>query len=319
MRELARPSPASRTTGGRPHLERLATLAARSGGATAAVVYPCSATAVESVAMAEQACLIHPVVIGPRARIERIAAETGIDTGEWRFVDSGEHGVAAARVAVDLCRSGEAALVMKGSLHTDELLSVLVGKESGLRTERRMSHVFAMDIPGVRRPLLLADCVVNVSPTLVEKRDITQGAIDVAHAMGMARPYVALLSAVETINPAIPATLDAAILCKMAQRGQITGGELEGPLSYDVAMSPEAARTKGIPMADFRQPDILIMPNMEAGNILYKHLIHGNGAGCAGIVVGLRVPVVCNSRSESPENRVASCALAVLQMPGEPA
>lgn len=297
----------------RPHLEALLAAARKRGTACAAVVYPCSVTSLESVSMARRMELMVPVILGPRARIESLAESAGIDLDGCRFFETGESSEAAARKAVDLCRTAEASLIMKGSLHTDELLSSVVGKDSGLRGARRASHVFVMDIPGVDRPVLMADCVVNINPSLMEKRDITQNAIEVAHSLGIGRPYVAVLSAVETINPAIQGTLDAAVLSKMAQRGQITGAEVEGPLSYDVAMSPEAARTKGIDIDGARQPDILIMPNMEAGNMLYKQLVYGANAACAGLVVGLRVPIVCNSRAEPPENRVASCALAVIQ------
>jgi phosphate acetyltransferase len=297
----------------RPHLDQLVGLARRAGAACAAVVYPCSVTSLESVALARRMGLIEPVVLGPRAHIESIAHQADIDLHGCRFVDTGPDSEAAARKAVELCRSDEAALMMKGSLHTDELLSIAIGREGGLRSSRRASHVFVLDVPGWDRPILMADCVVNITPSLMEKRDITQNAIEVAHSMGLSRPYVAVLSAVETINPAIPGTIDAAALSKMAERGQITGADVEGPLSYDVAMFPEAARTKGIAIDGAREPDILIMPNMEAGNMLYKQLVYGANAGCAGLVVGMRVPIVCNSRAEPPENRVASCALAVIQ------
>lgn len=301
------------TSSARPHLQKLLALARQKGAACAAVVYPCSVTSLESVSLARRMALIVPVILGPRAHIEALAQSAGVDLDGCRFIETGESSEAAARKAVELCRAGEASLIMKGSLHTDELLSSVVGKESGLRGARRASHVFMMDIPSVSRPILMADCVVNITPSLMEKRDITQNTIEVAHSLGIARPYVAVLSAVETINPAIHGTLDAAVLSKMAQRGQITGADVEGPLSYDVAMSPDAARTKGIAIEDARQPDILIMPNMEAGNMLYKQLVYEANAACAGLVVGLRVPIVCNSRAEPPENRVASCALAVIQ------
>lgn len=297
----------------RPHIDRLVAAARKRGAAAAAVVYPLSVTSLESVALARRGGLIEPIILGPQARIQALAEGEGIDLRGCRFIDTGESSEAAARKAVELCRAGEAALIMKGSLHTDELLSSVVGRDSGLRGARRASHVFVMDVPGTSRPILMADCVVNITPSLMEKRDITQNAIEVAHSMGIARPYVAVLSAVETINPAIHGTLDAAALSKMAQRGQITGADVEGPLSYDVAMFPEAARTKGIAIEGARQPDILIVPNMEAGNMLYKQLVYGAHAACAGLVVGMRVPIVCNSRAEPPENRVASCALAVIQ------
>jgi phosphate acetyltransferase len=251
-------------------------------------------------------------MVGPRGRIEVLAGKHGLDLAGLAFLDTGDDPSSAAREAVALCRRGGAGLIMKGSLHTDELLAVVV-KEQGLRTERRMSHTFVFDLPGHAHPLLMADCVVNISPGLVEKRDITQNAIDLAHTLDIACPYAAVLSAVETINPAIPGTIDAAVLSKMAERGQITGGTVEGPLGFDVAISFEAARMKGMELrGGSKRPDILIMPNLEAGNMLYKQLVYLAHAECAGIVLGTTVPIVVTSRSDSAKSRVASCALAVL-------
>jgi phosphate acetyltransferase len=276
-------------------------------------VYPCSATALAATVLAQKQGLIEPVLLGPAPQIAALAAANELDLRDIAVVDTGEDPLAAARAAAVLCHDGRAKLIIKGSLHTDELLTVLVARESQLRTERRVSHCFAFDIPGEAKLLSMADCVVNISPTLAEKRDIVQSAIELVHVLGVARPYVAVLSPVETVNPAIQGTLDAAALCKMAQRGQITGGDLEGPLSFDLAMSPEAAGIKGVALAVGGTPDVLIVPNLECGNPLYKQLVRFGRAACAGVVLGMRVPVVLTSRADSPESRVASCALAVLQ------
>jgi phosphate acetyltransferase len=218
----------------------------------------------------------------------------------------------AARTAAALCRDGGAGALMKGSLHTDELLGAAVSRDAGLRTGRRASHVFVMDVPGLRRPLLMTDCVLNIAPALLDKRDIAQNAIDLAIALGIATPRVAILSAVETVNPAIPGTIDAAALCKMAERGQIRGGLLDGPLAFDNAISIESARNKGITSPVAGRPDVLLVPNLEAGNMVYKELVYLANAECAGLVLGMQVPIVLTSRSDSVASRVASCALAVL-------
>jgi phosphate acetyltransferase len=204
---------------------------------------------------------------------------------------------------------------MKGSLHTDELMAAVVSSKGGLRTARRVSHVFAMDVPALQRPLLITDCVVNIAPGLTDKRDIAQNAIDLAQALGIGTPRVAILSAVETVNPAIPGTIDAAALCKMADRGQISGGLLDGPLAFDNAISARSAAHKGIRSDVAGRPDVLLVPSLEAGNMVYKQLVYLGGAECAGLVLGLRVPVVLTSRSDSVASRIASCALAVLARP----
>lgn len=296
----------------RPHLQCLIGRALKAGPRRAAIAFPCNESAVEAAIAARRMDLIDPLLVGPRKRIEAIAAMSGLDTGGMQFVETGDDPAAAARAAVALCRDGAADLIMKGSLHTEELLGAVVARDDGLRTERRISHAFVFDLPGQPHPLLMADCVVNISPALLEKRDITQNAIDLAHTLGMERPYAAVLSAIETINPAIPGTLDAAVLSKMAERGQITGGIVEGPLSFDIAISLEAARIKGMDLRNGGRPDILIVPNLEAGNMLYKQLVYVAQAECAGIVLGTRVPIVLTSRADSAESRVASCALAVL-------
>jgi phosphate acetyltransferase len=296
----------------RPHLDRIIALASKGGATRAAIVFPCSASSIEAAVIGQRMGLIEPIIVGPRKRITEIAEQGGFGVDSMQFVETGNDPTVAARAAMGLCQEERADMLMKGSLHTDELLGFVVGKDSGLRTERRVSHTFVFDMPEQEQPLLMADCVVNINPNLIEKRDIAQNAIELAHTLGLERPYVGILSAVETINPAIPGTLDAAVLSKMAERGQITGATVEGPLSFDVAFSFEAAQIKGVDLQTSRRPDIFIMPNLEAGNMLYKQLVYVGHAECAGIVLGTRVPIVVTSRADSAESRVSSCALAVL-------
>ena len=296
------------------HLDRIIADAINLGPARVAVAYPCSVSSLEAAIAAHRLGLVTPILVGPRSRIGQIAREKDIDLGHMEFRESGEDPIAAAGASVELCKGGQADLIMKGSLHSDELLASVVGRDSGLRTDRRVSHAFIFDTPSYSKPLLMADCVVNITPGLIDKRDITQNAIDLAHVLGIARPYVAVLSAVETVNPAIPGTIDAAALSKMAQRGQITGAIVDGPLAFDIAISAEAARIKGIDTLPLERPDIIIMPTLEAGNMLYKQLVYLAKAECAGVVLGTRVPIVLTSRADSEKSRVASCALAVLQV-----
>lgn len=294
------------------HLDKIIADALSLPSPRVAVCFPCSASSIEAAVTAQHMGLIQAIMIGPRKQIETIAAKSSIDISGVEFVETGEDPVAAAQKSAELCRDGSANIIMKGSLHTDELLGTVVSKEGGLRTSRRMSHVFVFDLPDQPKLLLMADCVININPGLMEKRDIVQNAIDVAHALNIDRPYVAILSAVEMINPAIPGTIDAAALCKMAERGQITGAVVDGPLSYDIAISMEAARIKGINWPQAERPDILIMPNLEAGNMLYKQMVYVAKAECAGIVLGTKVPIVLTSRADSPKARIASCALAII-------
>lgn len=296
-----------------PHLDKIISDALALSSPRVAVCYPCSTTSIEAAVTAQTMGLIRAIMIGPHKRIEAIAAKSDIDLKGVEFIDTGEDPIAAAQKSAELCREGSANVIMKGSLHTDELLGTVVSKEGGLRTGRRMSHVFVFDLPDQPRMLLMADCVININPGLVEKRDIVQNAVDVAHALNIKRPYVAILSAVEMINPAIPGTIDAAALCKMAERGQITGAAVDGPLGYDIAISMEAARIKGINWPHAERPDILVMPNLEAGNMLYKQMVYVAKAECAGIVLGTKVPIVVTSRADSPKARIASCALAIIQ------
>jgi len=296
----------------RPHLQHLLDQAKAQGPIPVAVAYPCDAGSLQAAMQAAQAGLITPLLVGPEARIRAAAQSAGLDLAGASIHSTADDPRAAAAQAAALCGSGQARALMKGSLHSDELLGAAVAREAGLRGSRRASHVFVMDLPGFERPLLMTDCVVNIFPTLMDKRDIAQNAIDLARAIGIARPRVAVLSAVETVNPAIPGTIDAAALCKMADRGQISGAILDGPLAYDNAISLRSAHHKGIVSDVAGQPDVLLVPSLEAGNMIYKQLVYMADAECAGLVLGMRVPIVLTSRSDSVASRIASCALAVL-------
>jgi phosphate acetyltransferase len=295
-----------------PHLDRIIAEALKGAPARVAVVYPCTASALEAAVSARRLGLAEPTLVGPADVIARVAKESGQVITGIEIVDSGDDPVDAARAAVALRQAGRADLIMKGSLNTDELLGVIVARESGMRTARRISHAFVFDIPDFPRPLLMTDCVVNIAPDLMAKRDIIQNSVDLAIALGIALPHVAVLSAVETINPAIPGTLEAAALAKMAERGQIERCIVDGPLAYDVAISAEAARIKKLSSPVAGKPDILLVPNLEAGNMLYKQLIYLAKAECAGIILGTAIPIVLTSRADSPLCRVASCALGAL-------
>jgi phosphate acetyltransferase/phosphate butyryltransferase len=274
-----------------------------------AVVHPCDAVSLSAALDAQAAGLIEPVLVGPRLRLQAVAEQSGLKIAELA-VEEAPHSHAAAARAVELALKGEVEALMKGSLHTDELMGAVVG--SALRTERRMSHCFLMQTPAYPRPFIITDAAINIAPTLEEKADIVRNAVDLAHAFGIARPRVAILAAVETINPHMPATLDAAILCKMADRGQIAGAVLDGPLAFDNAVSAAAARTKGIVSDVAGSADILVVPDLESGNMLAKQLEYLGGAVSAGIVVGARVPIVLTSRADSREARIASCAVALV-------
>jgi phosphotransacetylase/acyl dehydratase len=278
---------------------------------TTVVVHPCSDEALAGAIEAAKHQLINPILVGPRKKIEAIAAAEGIDISPYRL-EAAEHSHHAAERAVALVRAGEAEAMMKGSLHTDELLEAVLQRATGLRTERRISHCYLMSVPTYDRPIIITDVAININPTLEEKRDICQNAIDLAHALGLKAPKVAILSAVETVTPSMPSTIDAAALCKMADRGQITGALIDGPLAFDNAVDEEAAETKGIISAVAGRADILVVPNLEAGNMLAKQLTFMADAEAAGIVLGARVPIVLTSRSDSVQSRLASCAVAVL-------
>ncbi|PLU42263.1 phosphate acetyltransferase [Sinorhizobium medicae] len=291
--------------------DRLIAAAQAEEPAVTLVVHPCDETALRGALEAAQMRLITPVLVGPRVRIRSIAAEHRLDLGQWEIVDV-PHSHAAAAKAVALIREGKGSLLMKGSLHTDELMREVAAAASGLRTERRISHVFVMDVPGHADTLFITDAAINIAPDLDAKSDIVQNAIDLWVTIGLGEPRVAILSAVETVTMKIPSTIEAAALCKMAERGQITGGLLDGPLAFDNAIDPEAARIKGIVSPVAGRAQILVVPDLEAGNMLAKNLTFLAHADAAGIVLGARVPIVLTSRADSVRTRLASCAVASL-------
>lgn len=276
-----------------------------------AVVHPCDHDSLLGPLEAAKRKLIDPVLVGPEGKIREAAEAAGVDITPYRIVDA-EHSHAAAEKAVAMARAGEVEALMKGSLHTDELMAAVVPSATGLRTTRRISHIFVMDVPTYPRVLLVTDAAINIAPGLKEKADIVQNAIDLAHVLGIGEPKVAILSAVETINPDIPSTLEAAALCKMADRKQITGGILDGPLAFDNAVNEQAARTKKIDSPVAGRADILLVPDLEAGNMLAKQLQYLAGADAAGIVLGTRVPIVLTSRADSVRTRLASTAVMAL-------
>jgi phosphate acetyltransferase len=275
-----------------------------------AVCHPCSSEALLGSVEAAQHSLIDPILVGPQQRIEAVAKETGVDLSPYRIVDT-QHSHESAAQAVALCRTGEAEGLMKGSLHTDELMREVTKRDTGLRTELRISHVFIMDVPTYPRPFLITDAAINIYPTLEDKVDILKNAIALAHALGVSEPKVAILSAVETVYPKIPSTIEAAALCKMVDRGQITGAIIDGPLAFDNAVSKEAAQIKGIQSQVAGEADIFLVPDLEAGNMLAKQLQYLAQADAAGIVLGARVPVILTSRADTAKARMASCAVAV--------
>lgn len=291
--------------------ERLIAAAQRLPALPTAVVHPCDVTSLQGTLEATNAGLITPILIGPKNRIAAAAREIGMDLSGVELIDV-PHSQAAAEKAVEIVRTGKAELLMKGSLHSDELLGAVTKRETGLRTGRRISHVFVMDVPNHPHTLFITDAAVNIAPDLLAKRDIVQNAIDLYAGLGLGKPKVAILSAVETVSPAIPSTIDAAALCKMADRGQITGGDLDGPLAFDNAISPEAARIKGIKSSVAGQAQILVAPDLEAGNMLAKNLTFISNADAAGIVLGARVPIILTSRADTVRARMASCAVAML-------
>lgn len=276
-----------------------------------AVVHPCSIDALRGTIDAAQHNLIEPILVGPEKRLREVAELADVDISAFRIVESA-HSHHSAEVAVELVRGGEADALMKGSLHSDELLHAVLNKEKGLTTERRLSHCFIQAVPTYPRPIIITDAAINIQPDLRTKRDIVQNAIELAHAIDISEPRVAILAAVEMVNPNMPSTLDAAALCKMADRGQIKGGVLDGPLAFDNAIDLEAARIKGIISPVAGRADILVVPNLEAGNILVKNLTFMARAEAAGIVLGARAPIVLTSRADNAHTRLASCAVAVL-------
>ena len=275
------------------------------------VAHPCDESSLQAVIDAASAGLILPILVGPRARIEAVAKARNIDLSKFEIVDA-PHSEASAAAAVALVREGKAEALMKGSLHTDELMAAVVKRETGLRTARRISHCFVLDVPGHSEPLIISDAAVNIAPTLKDKVHIVQNAIDLAHDLGAAEVRVAILSAMETVNPDVPSTLEAAALCKMADRKQITGAFLDGPLALDNAISVQAAQIKKIDSPVAGRANVLIVPDLEAGNMLAKSLTFLAGADAAGIVLGARVPIILTSRADSLTARLASCAVAAL-------
>lgn len=278
---------------------------------TTVVVHPCDETSLRGPVEAAEAGIIRPIFVGPAAKISAVAKEHGLDIGKYELVDV-PHSEAAAAKGVEMIRAGKGELLMKGSLHTDELMRAVTSSATGLRTARRISHVFIMDVPSHSDTLIVTDAAINIAPDLDVKRDIVQNAIDLWVQIGAGTPRVAILSAVETVTAKIPSTIEAAALCKMADRGQITGGILDGPLAFDNAIDPEAARIKGIRSEVAGRAQILVVPNLEAGNMLAKNLIFLARADAAGLVLGARVPVILTSRADSVRTRMASCAIASL-------
>ncbi len=297
----------------RPHekYERLVAATQSLQALTTAVAHPCDETSLRGALEAAAAGMITPILVGPRDKILDVAKSHDLKLQGIEIVDV-PHSQAAADKAVEIVRTGGADLLMKGSLHSDELLGAVAKRDTGLRTGRRISHVFVMDVPTHAQTLFITDAAVNIAPDLNAKRDIVQNAIDLYAALGLGTPKVAILSAVETVTPTIPSTIEAAALCKMADRGQITGGELDGPLAFDNAISPEAARVKGIKSAVAGWAQILVVPDLEAGNMLAKNLTFLSRADAAGIVLGARVPVILTSRADNVRTRLASCAVATL-------
>jgi phosphate acetyltransferase len=276
-----------------------------------AVVHPCDESSLRGAVEAAQMGILTPILVGPRDKVEATAKQYGVDISGFEIVDA-PHSHAAAAEAVRLAREGKAEMLMKGSLHTDELMGAVVKGDTGLRTERRISHCFIMDVPTLDRPIFITDAAVNIFPTLEDKVHITQNAIDLAQALGREQPKVAILSAMETVNPKVQSTIEAAALCKMADRGQITGGILDGPLALDNAIDLTAAKIKKIDSPVAGRADILVVPDLEAGNMLAKSLTFMADADAAGIVLGARVPIILTSRADSVMTRLASCAVAAL-------
>jgi phosphate acetyltransferase len=276
-----------------------------------AVAHPCDQSSLESVVEAAKLKLIEPILVGPEGRIREVAKENDLDISGFEIVDASYSQDSAAK-AVALVREGRAEALMKGSLHTDEIMAAVVARDTGLRTSRRISHCFIMDVPGHSDALIITDAAINIAPTLKDKVHITQNAIDLAHALGQKDVRVAILSAMESVNPDVPSTLEAAALCKMADRGQITGAVLDGPLALDNAISPEAAAIKKIVSPVAGRANVIVVPDLEAGNMLAKSLSFLAGADAAGIVLGAKVPVILTSRADSVIARLASCAVAML-------
>ncbi|MBN8968462.1 MAG: bifunctional enoyl-CoA hydratase/phosphate acetyltransferase [Rhizobiales bacterium] len=298
-----------------PRLDALEAAARGKGRLAVAVAYPCSNDSLAAALAARDDGIIDPILVGPRQRIQACADTLKMSLEGIRCVEAQDDPVLSSRAAVALVSAGEAGALMKGSQHTDELLGAVVSRDANLRTGRRMSHVFWFDLPAYHKPLMVTDAVVNILPTLKDKVDILSNAVDFAHSIKVANPKIAILSAVETINPDLASSMDAAALSKMADRGQIKGAIVDGPLAFDNAISSASATTKGITSPVAGDPDILMVPNLDVGNVLYKSFIYMGRGECAGVVLGAKVPVILTSRADSRRARVASCALAQLSLP----
>jgi phosphate acetyltransferase len=305
------PAAMSETAQGGEKYKQLLVKAQRLPPVPTAIAHPCDEVSLESAIEAAKLGLIVPILVGNATRIREVASRSQFDIGGFELVDAAHSHEAAAK-AVELVRAGRAEAVMKGSLHTDELMAAVVARDGGLRTERRISHCFIMDVPGHPNAMIISDAAVNIAPSLADKVHIVQNAIDLAHALGVSDVRVAILSAMETVNPNVPSTIEAAALCKMADRGQITGAALDGPLALDNAIDPDAASIKKIVSPVAGQANVLIVPDLEAGNMLAKSLSFLAGADAAGIVLGARVPIILTSRADALLTRLASCAVAVL-------
>jgi phosphate acetyltransferase len=297
-----------------PRLDALEAAARGKGRLAVAVAYPCSTDALAAALSAFKEGIIDPVLVGPRSRIDACAKTLQVGLEGIRVVEAEDDPILASRMAVALASAGEVGALMKGSQHTDELLGAVVSRDANLRTSRRISHVFWFDLPAYHKPLMVTDAVVNMAPNLKDKVDIITNAIGFSHAIGLAAPKIALLSAIETVNPELASSVDAAALSKMADRGQIRGAVIDGPLAFDNAISAASAATKGISSPVAGDPDILMVPNLDVGNVLYKSFIYMGGGECAGVVLGARVPIILTSRSDSRRARIASCALAQLSL-----
>lgn len=298
-----------------PRLDALEAAARGKGRLAVAVAYPCSNDSLAAALAARDEGIIDPILVGPRQRIQACADTLKMSLEGIRCVEAQDDPVLSSRAAVALVSAGEANALMKGSQHTDELLGAVVSRDANLRTGRRMSHVFWFDLPAYHKPLMVTDAVVNILPTLKDKVDILSNAVDFAHAIKVANPKIAVLSAVENVNPDLASSMDAAALSKMTDRGQIKGAIVDGPLAFDNAISSASATTKGITSAVAGDPDILMVPNLDVGNVLYKSFIYMGRGECAGVVLGARVPVILTSRADSRRARIASCALAQLSLP----
>ncbi|MFL6735378.1 MAG: phosphate acetyltransferase [Sphingomicrobium sp.] len=304
-------APAKTGTSDHQRFHELVARAKKNAPAITAVAHPCDRASLTGVVEAASLGLISPILVGPEQRIREVAQDCGLDVSSFEIVDA-KHSHDSAAKAVALVRAGRAEALMKGSLHTDEIMGAVVARETGLRTSRRISHCFVMDVPDHGQPLIITDAAVNIAPDLKVKMDIVQNAIDLAHALGQPDVRVAILSAMETVNPDVPSTLEAAALCKMADRGQITGATLDGPLALDNAISPEAAKIKKIHSPVAGRASVLVVPDLEAGNMLAKSLSFLAGADAAGIVLGAKVPIILTSRADTEIARIASCAVAQL-------